>query len=310
MNVLVTGGTGFVGREVVRQLCAAGHKVRLISRHPRRASTASQAAQPATPFALPPEAVGGNVLEPASLKGAAGNCDAIVHLVGIISEIGEQTFENVHFHATQNVLAEAKRAGVKRWIHMSAIGARPDAPSRYHQTKWAAEETVRASGLDWTIFRPSIIYGPGDGFISLFARISRWSPVLPVMGNGRNLLQPVAVADVARCFVSALTEPASVGKTLDLCGPERLSFDQVLETILRVTQRRRLKLHVPMPLARLQAAVLEKLFPLVLRQAPPLNRDQLLMLREDNVGDGRAAEELFGVELRRFSTEIHASLAP
>jgi NADH dehydrogenase len=302
MKVLVTGATGFVGREIVRQLHAAGHCVRILVRDPQGRS----AREMISAFAA--ESHAGNVLKPASLAGAANGCDAIIHLVGIISEIGRQTFENVHLHATENLLAEAQRAGVRRWIQMSALGTRPNARSRYHQTKWAAEEAVRASGLDWTIFRPSLIYGPGDGFVNLFARMSRRSPVLPVMGSGRNLFQPVSVTEVARCFVGALNEPASVGKVFDVCGPERLSYDAVLETVLHATHRRRLKLHVPMPLARLAAAGLEIFFPLLLRQAPPLNRDQLLMLEEDNVGEREPAAAGFGLTAKPFAEGIAAYL--
>jgi uncharacterized protein YbjT (DUF2867 family) len=332
MKVLVTGATGFVGREVLRQVMAAGHTARIIARNPDRARLSVRAAG-SSPLGVPalaappsqgtqadrlqpepqtglPDILPGNMLQPESLCGTADGCDAVIHLVGIISEIGDQTFENVHVRATQNVLAEARRAGAKRWIQMSALGARPNARSRYHQTKWAAEEAVRASGLDWTIFRPSIIYGPGDGFVSLFARMSRWSPVLPVMGNGQNRFQPVAVENVARCFVGALTEPAGVGKTFDVCGPEQLTFDEVLDAILRATYRKRWKLHVPMPVARLQATLLEMIFPLLLRQAPPLHRDQLLMLQEDNVGNGCPAAELFKLEAGRFDDGIQSYLKP
>ncbi|HEU5071926.1 MAG TPA: complex I NDUFA9 subunit family protein [Verrucomicrobiae bacterium] len=302
MKILVTGATGFVGREIVRQLHAASHRVRVLVRDPQ-----GRSARELIP-AFAAESHAGNVLVAASLPGAATSCDAIIHLVGLISEFGEQTFENVHRHATQNLLAEAQRAGVRRWIHMSALGTRPNARSRYHQTKWAAEEAVRASGLDWTIFRPSLIYGPGDGFVNLFARISRRSPVLPVMGSGQNLFQPVSVAEVARCFVGALNEPASVGKMFDVCGPERLSYDAVLDAVLHATHRRRLKLHVPLPLARLAAAALEFLFPVLLRQAPPLNRDQLLMLKEDNVGEREPAAAQFGLTAKPFAEGIAAYL--
>ncbi|MFN3410063.1 MAG: complex I NDUFA9 subunit family protein [Limisphaerales bacterium] len=305
MRVLVTGATGFVGREVCRQLGAAGHGIRILARDPERAvgGPSKPGKGPSPPFS-PGEIRGGNLLDPASLAGVADGCDAVIHLVGIISEIGEQTFENVHTRATRNVLAEARRAGVRRWIQMSALGTRPAAVSRYHQTKWAAEEAVRASGLEWTILRPSLIYGPEDHFVNLFARMARWSPVLPVMGSGNNLLQPVAVENVARAFVAALTEPRSVGQTLDVCGAERLTFLAVLDAILAALGRRRFKLRIPWPVARVQAALLERLFPLVLRQAPPLNRDQLLMLQEDNVGDGTRADEWFGLRHASFAADI------
>ncbi len=296
MNVLVSGGSGFVGSEIVRQLVAAGHRVRVLSRGFRRLDPAVRS-------------VHGSVLDPGCLPEACAGCDAVVHLVGIISEIGGQTFERVHVDGTRNLLAAARAAGVPRFIHMSALGTRPDAVARYHRTKWAAEESVRASGLDWTLFRPSLVFGPGDHFVGLFARISRWSPVLPVMGDGQALLQPVAVDEVARCFVGALAEPRSIGRTFDLCGSERLSFDAVLDAILAATGRRRMKLHIPLPIARLQAAVMESVFPRILRRPSPLNRDQLLMLSEDNVGDPVPASQMFRYRPTGFRAGIRPILA-
>jgi len=308
MKVLLTGATGFVGREALRQLLAAGHGVRAVVRDPTRAPQDSSSAQGTdTPRRLI-DAVYGNVLQPESLRGAAEGCDAVIHLVGIISEISEQTFENVHLNATNNVLAEAKRARVKRWIQMSALGTRPNAVSRYHQTKWSAEESVRASGLDWTVLRPSLIYGPEDHFVNLFAGMAHWTPVLPVMGNGESLLQPVSVENVCRCFVGALAEPRSISQTMDVCGPDRLTFNQVLEAILNAMGKRRLKVHLPLSLGRIQAALLETIFPILLRKAAPLNRDQLLMLQEDNVGDARPAEEMFNLTQARFAEDIRRYL--
>ncbi len=298
MQVLVTGGTGFVGRAVLAALAETPHRARILVRHPDSPRARDLAGRWRVEIAA------GDVLDPASLRAAMSGCEAVIHLVGIISEVGRNTFENAHTRATQNVVEAARTTGVTRLVHMSALGTRPGAVSRYHQTKWAAEEAVRASGLAWTIFRPSLIYGPGDQFTTLFARLARWSPVLPVMGPGRARLQPVAVEAVARACVRALTEPAAVGRTFDLCGPERLTFNEVLDTILAVTGRRRVKLHLPLPLARLVARGLELIFPRLLGRAAPFNRDQLLMLQEDNVGDPAPARALFDLPVESFRTGL------
>jgi len=140
--------------------------------------------------------------------------------------------------------------------------------------------------------------------VNLFARISRWSPVVPVMGSGQGKLQPMAVEAVARCFVRALDEPAAIGQTYDLCGPDALTFSAVLDEILAVTGRRRLKLRIPMALARQQALMLEALWPRLFGLASPLNRDQLVMLEEDNVGDPGPARKLLGLQTESFRTGI------
>ncbi len=296
MKILVTGGSGFVGREILRQLAGLPHTIRVLARQP----TALRGV----------EVHRGNILNPGSLAGALDNIDAVIHLVGIISEVGANTFESVHTESTRNMVSAAQKAGVRRFIQMSALGVRPNAVSRYHRSKWAAEEIIRQSGLTWTIFRPSIIYGREDLFVNLFARMSRFSPILPVIGSGASKLQPIPVEDVAACFVGAITEPRSFNQTYDLCGPERLGFVQVLDTILSVTHRRRLKLHIPLGVARLQAALLEFIFPKLLGKAPPLNRDQLIMLQEDNIGNPDAANQLFGLKPISFREGIERYLIP
>jgi uncharacterized protein YbjT (DUF2867 family) len=289
MKVFITGATGFVGDEVVRETYQAGHSLRILVRHPRSSMVQEVVSQTAA------ETHAADVLEPKSLQGALEGIDAVIHLVGIISEVGR---------STRNLVSAAQSSGVKRFLHMSALGTRAGAASRYHQSKWAAEEIVRQSGLDYTIFRPSLIYGPKDHFVNLFSNIACFSPVLPVMGSTSARFQPVAVGVVATAFVRALSEPKSINHTLDLCGPGTLTFPELLDQILEVTGRRRWKLHIPLPLAQVQAALLELLYRGILRKAPPLNRDQLIMLQEDNVGDRRQAEELFGLTQRRFREGI------
>jgi NADH dehydrogenase len=290
MKVLVTGATGFVGREIVRQLRAAGHTIRILARNPlsprvQEAATRWQA-----------EVQPGDVLEAATLEGALRGMDAVIHLVGIISEVGDSSFENVHVTGTQNLVAAAQEACVRRFVHMSALGTSPDAASRYHQSKWAAEESVRHSGLEFTIFRPSLIYGPEDHFINLLARMIRLSPIVLLLGNPDARFQPVPVEMVAAAFARSLDEPRSVGQTYDLCGPEALMLSEIVDRVQAVLGKRRLKLQVPLSLARCQAAFMEFVFPRLLGKAPPLSRDQLTMLQQDNVGHPEPANELFRLQ--------------
>jgi NADH dehydrogenase len=289
MRVLVTGATGFVGREIVRQLHETGHSIRILARS-HKSSRVQEAVSRYRAQVHP-----GDVLDAAALDGALNGMEAVIHLVGIISEVGDSTFENVHARGTGNIVTAAQHGRVRRFVHMSALGARPNAASRYHQTKWAAEELVRHSGLDFTIFRPSLIYGPQDQFINLFARMIRLSPVVPLMGSPRARFQPVPVEAVAAAFTRSLGEPKSIGQTYDLCGPEALTLSEILDRILDVLNRRCLKLQVPPGLARCQAVLLELVFRRLLRKASPLNRDQLIMLQEDNIGNPQPANELFGL---------------
>jgi uncharacterized protein YbjT (DUF2867 family) len=302
MKILVTGGSGFVGRAILRRLHADGHAVRLLIRRPDSESARSLADQ----YGI--ELCPGDVMTESALAPACAGIEAVVHLVGIIAEFGTQTFENVHAKATRNLVNAARSEGVRRFVHMSALGTRPGAASRYHQTKWSAEQAVRRGDMAWTVFRPSIIYGPGDGFVSLFERMSRYSPFMPLMGGGRMRLQPVRVEEVATCFVRALTEARSVSQTYDLCGPTPLTLREIIEAILRVTGRRRLMVPLPLSWMRWQAAVLEGIYPWLFRRPSPLSRDQLLMLVEDNVGQPEAAIELFGLMPVSFESGLAAYL--
>lgn len=302
MKVLVTGGTGFVGKEVLRELHAAGHTIRVLVRNRGSAAAREVISRYAS------EVREGDILAPATLPPALQGVEAVIHLVGIIAETGRQTFENVHTRGTQNLIAAAHIFGLKRFIHMSAQGSRPNAVSRYHQTKWAAEEAVRRSDLRWTIFRPSVIYGPGDDFVNFFARLARTAPFLPVMGPGHARLQPVAVEEVARCFAGALNEPRAIRQSFDVGGPELLTMPQILRTILSVTGRRRPIIHVPLRLANALAAFLEFSYRVARRGPPPLNRDQLRMLQEDNFGDCQWTADMFGLQQRSFAEGIAAYL--
>src|SRR3989304_8264423 len=167
--ILITGSTGFVGRNIVKKAKEKGLKLKCLVRSPERARSV---------LGDNIEFAQGDVLNSNSLDKAMEGVEAIIHLVGIIVETKGASFENVHYHGTVNVVEAAKKAGVKRYLHMSALGTRADAESRYHKTKWQAEENVRNSGLDWTIFRPSVIFGSEDEFINMFIRMIKLSPII------------------------------------------------------------------------------------------------------------------------------------
>ncbi|CAG1065802.1 NADH dehydrogenase,E; NADH dehydrogenase [uncultured bacterium] len=286
--ILVTGGTGFVGNAVVRELLDSSHRVRVLARRPERA-----ALQPGPSF----QAASGDVTDISSiLKAITPEIETVIHLVGILAESRGARFQAVHVDATRNVVEACKGMGVGRLLHMSALGAREGAASEYHRTKWEAEEIVRASGLGYTIFRPSVIFGPRDHFTNLFARMMRLSPVVMVPGSGRGLMQPVYVGDVAKAFALSLRKKETIGKTLELGGPEKLTFDEVIERIGEAAGLRRRKLHVPMPLMRANALLAEKLL-----SKPPFSRDALKMLEEENTTALNALVEVFGMTPRALS---------
>jgi NADH dehydrogenase len=244
--ILVTGGTGFVGHEVVGELLALGYRVRLLVRHPERAN----------PFAHHPrvECIQGDALRPDTLPAAMAGVQAVIHLIGIIAETSQVTYEQAHTEATRNVLAAAKQAGVTRWIQMSAIGTRPFARSRYHLTKWQAEQLVRQSGLDWTIFRPSLIYGHDerDQLLNLLRRALSW-PLdfiqlysFPLLDGGAPLIQPVSVREVARCFALAPAKEASISRTYDLVGPISFSWREMVFKIMTALGKKGLYEVIPL----------------------------------------------------------------
>jgi uncharacterized protein YbjT (DUF2867 family) len=295
-TVAVTGGTGFVGRAVVGALSRHGHQARCLVRAAPEGRVTGLNGVSTVP---------GDVTQPAGLPEALRGADAVVHLVGIIRERPGRgvTFERLHAEATRNVVAAAREAGVPRFVHMSALGARARAPSRYHQTKWAAEETVRQSGLDWTIFRPSVIFGPGDGFVTVLARLVRWLPIVPVVGSGKNRLQPVSVTDVAESFARAVERPPTAGQAFAVGGPRAYTFDQVLDEVGAALGRRRVrKLHHPIGLVAPLVRALER--------APffPLTTDQMVMLREDNTCDPAPWAQAFGIDPVELGPGIRAYL--
>lgn len=313
-RVMVTGATGFVGRHVVRELVAKGHKpVCLVRDRNRFLEQAGRLGNDRY------EAVGGDLFDEEALAQSLAGADACVHIVGIIFEkrLLGQTFERIHVEGTQRVIEACKAAGVRRIVHMSALGSRPNAASDYHRTKWRAEGIVRESGLDWTIFRPSIIHGPDgefmrlmrsfvvDTFVPSFGFLPAFIPIIPYFGDGQNKLQPVSVRDVARCFAAALSMPETIERVYELGGPEAMSWKELYRTCRENIPGAKMwkpMLGQPVWAAKLMAMSLMKLP--VLPDYMRFNVDQVKMSQEDSVCDTAPVERDFGIQLRDFRQEL------
>lgn len=288
MKIFISGGTGFVGGHVCRALRERGHKLRLLVH--RRGGTPENGI----------EFIEGDAARLESFAVEVSGCDAVINLVGIIREFPSRglTFEKLHVQATANLLEAARRAGISRFLQMSALGARPLAVSAYHQTKWLAEELVRGSGLKWTVFRPSLIFGPHDAFINMLAAQLRLAPVMPVIGSGSYRIQPIHADDVARCFALALEMTETIGQTYELCGNDRLSYEALLDMIASAMGRSRpLKPHLPLGLMKLIIPVLQKI------PQFPITMDQLQMLLEESICGGEW-RQVFGFEPRGLQDGI------
>ncbi|MFZ3208331.1 MAG: complex I NDUFA9 subunit family protein [Geobacteraceae bacterium] len=271
MKLFLAGGTGFIGGHVRQALLSMGHTIRLLVH--KRSGDFEPGVEPCE----------GDVTRAETFSASVAGCDATINLVGIIREFSGRgiTFEKLHVETTRNVIEAARRAGVNRHLQMSALGARPNATSRYHQSKYRAEELVRESGLDATIFRPSIVFGPADDFVNKLACFIRNYPAVPVIGDGKYRLQPISADDTARCFVMALEMPETIGRAFDICGPDRLAYNEMLDTIGLVLGRPRIrKLRNPLCLMKLVVPMLQGL-PFF-----PITKDQMLMLLEENICDG------------------------
>lgn len=268
----VFGATGFVGRYLVKRLAGAGARVIAASRRPARAG-----------FLKPMGDVGqilpvaADVRDRASASAAVARSDAVVNLVGILHEAGDRSFSAIHAQGAENVALAAAGAGAARLIHVSALGARTAAASRYGRSKAAGEAAVRAAFPTAAIVRPSLVFGPEDDFLNRFAALARFAPALPLIDGGRTRFQPLYVQDLAEVLGRLAGRSGAAGETWELGGPRVYSFRELLEIVLAVTGRRAFLVPAPRALLALQARALELL------PRPPLTRDQLAMLSEDNV---------------------------
>ncbi|MFW5680978.1 MAG: complex I NDUFA9 subunit family protein [Pseudomonadota bacterium] len=284
--VTVFGGSGFIGRYVVRRLAAEGARVRVVCRRPQLAM-----------HLKPMGEVGQITLEGADLaRGGAieplvAGADHVVNLIGILFEWGGQKFDTLQAQLPGRIASAAKAAGVQRLVQISAIGADATSQSDYARTKARGEQAVLAAFPEATILRPSIVFGPEDDFFNRFGQMTTISPFLPLIDGGHTRFQPVYVDDVAKAVMVALTEEGHAGKTYELGGPDIYSFKELLEYLLKELRKRRLLLPLPSKLARVQARFMEYL------PKPPLTRDQIELLNHDNVvGIGASTLADLGIE--------------
>lgn len=291
MKVFVTGGTGFVGSHIVKLLLKKGHHVVMLVR------TASLGRAPKHRHA---QVVVGDILD-ADLASAMKGCDAIIHLVGIIRETGGASFERLHVDATKNVIRAAKKAKIKRLLHMSALGTRATAVSGYHKTKYLGEMAVEESRLNWTIFRPSLIFGDHDLSINMFASMMRRIPVFPIFGRPGALIRPVFVDDVATAYVNALARKSSIHKAFNLCGPNVYTYKEFFKAIGHLVGKNVWCPKIPYALGWLMATLLGWI------SIFPMSKDQFIMINESNFCSDSVVKKTsksIGLKLRTLEKEF------
>lgn len=296
--VTVFGGSGFVGRHLVRALAKDGWRVRVACRRPDLAGHL----QPLGAVGQI-HAVQANLRYRKSIAAAVQGADAVVNLVGILNESGRQQFSTVQAQGARFVAEETAKAGITNFVQLSAIGANAQSASDYARTKAEGEAAVLAAVPSAVVLRPSIIFGPEDQFFNRFANLARFTPALPLIGGGETEFQPVYVGDVAEAALKALDGKARPGTVYELGGPETRSFKALLEYILTVTGRKRLLLPLPFALAKFKASILECL------PGKLLTVDQVILLETDNVvsaaakAEGRTLEGL-GIEPTSFEAIV------
>ena len=290
MLVLVTGATGFLGRRVVPELLARHHEVRCLVHTPGSERLLDQGGI---------DIHYGSITDRESLNHAMHGVQSVVNLVGIIRPRRGVSFDQMHRSGTANVVEAAKEAGAREIVQVSAMGATTDPKYPYLSTKRLGELAVAGSGLEYVILRPSVIFGRGDEFLTPLAGLVRLGPVVPVIGDGRNRMQPVAVEDVAACVASSVGNSLIRSKTINVGGPQRLSYDDLLEEVALAMGKRIRRVHVPALFALPVVAMMQSLLP-----RPPITTGQLKMLSIRSVAGNKDVEQAFGFTPRPLRGNI------
>lgn len=281
---MVTGGTGFVGGHLVDRLVHEKIQLRCLVRKDSNIEKLKKEK------ALIDVAFG-DLTDEESLKKALEGVETVVHLIGIIVEKKGLTFEIIHTQGTRKLVNACKMAGVRRFIYISALGAREKARSRYHITKWEAEQAVIQSGMEYVISRPSIMIGKGGEFITMLSRIVKEAPVVPVI-DGKSKVQPIYVENTIDCIIKSVTEPGINNRIFEIGGPDQITYRELFLTLMDVLEIKKPVIEIPILLVWPAAYILEKLL-----EKPPITIQQLIMLQEDNICDIKEMQEVFGLEL-------------
>ncbi|MEZ5359594.1 MAG: NAD-dependent epimerase/dehydratase family protein [Candidatus Zixiibacteriota bacterium] len=290
-RVAILGGSGFIGSSLMFYLMQLGYQLHALynKKKPELESLRNQI-----------KLFQGSIDDEASLRACFEGCDEVFHLVGIIAETRDKTFDKTVAQGTQKVVAAAKAAGVKKIYYLSALGTAADAESKYHQSKWAAEQAIVNSGLDYTIFRPSVVFGPDDAFINMILKMVRLAPLVPVIGDGKYQMQPVYVEELCAVMADATRRDFTSKKIYEIGGAEPLTYLEILDIIKRATgMTRKSNIHLPLGLMRVVAAVLEKIM-----KPAPFTRDQLKMMAAGSTCNQTIVEKEFGVKFSSLEFQI------
>ncbi len=289
--ILIAGSTGYIGQHLARRLAKQGERPRCLARDPYKAARLFPGDQV--------EVAQGDTTQPETLAAAMQGVDMVVHAAFITADRKEgpgNSYAATNVRGTENLVKAAEAAGVKHMIEISGLGTRSDKPGSYMQGRYLAEKTLKESNLDWTIIRPSVLFGKDAPFLKGLADLIRTSPVVPLIGGGKVMFQPIYVEDVVSIILKVLAEPQSYSHaTCTIGGPDYYSFTQIIDALLRAMRKKRLKAPVPRPLVAIGAAVMEAILP-----RPPLTRAAMTLFSFDNTTDLDSVETQFGFKPMAF----------
>jgi NADH dehydrogenase len=299
MKFFIAGGTGFIGKHLIDFLAKSPFDVRCLVRTEEKKQICEKANF---------EAVIGDITDRESLSNRLDGCDVVIHLVGIIEEKGRMTFQNIHVEGTKNLVDESKRAGVKHIFYQSALGASLNSFSRYYVTKAEAEKIIRTSGIPYTIFRPSLVIGEGDGFTEKLKSLINIGPFIPIPGDGNARFQPLYVGDWIKCFINLFSEGIPKGtKIYEFGGPEHLTYNEIIIQLMETMGINKPLIHLPLGLIKFSlpfSGIIKRFGLLINKDIPSVTLEQLLLLQQDNICELDSIEKNFGFKPLKFKEAL------